>query len=466
MASAATTKEFQTEEPVAEANTTYHDEPVATEPLQRVGTVRELNTEKQVDKDYIREKYGSDQDEASGSGDADGSVITDSDEGEPTHQIQRVDSRVQTNKWRRWLSLRSSHIPPIPKEREVSRETHANLLSIYSFQWMQPLMNVGYQRPLELNDLWLVNPKRRADVMAEKLHASFKRRVARGDKKPLLGAMHETYKFEFWLGGVCQFVVSIVQVINPFILRYIITFAGEAYYAQLDGTPGPNVGHGVGLVVAVTVLQMIQSGCTNQFLYRGMINGGQARAALMSLIFDKSMKISGRARAGGKVPGQGSDELPVGVVPGSEEERSWLKRHLPKRKKDGKKKGKSAKKDDETGWGNGRIVNLMSVDTYRIDQASGMFHMIWTSPISILVTLVLLLINISYSALAGFALIFLMMPLLGRAIKSLFVRRKEINKVTDQRVSLTQEILQAVRFVKCKFKARGSLPRVTLMPVL
>jgi ABC-type multidrug transport system fused ATPase/permease subunit len=55
---------------------------------------------------------------------------------------------------------------------------------------------------------------------------------------------------------------------------------------------------------------------------------------------------------------------------------------------------------------------------------------------------------LTYSALAGFALLVVMMPLLSKAVQGLFVRRRAINKVTDQRVSLTQEILQSVRFVK------------------
>ena len=65
-----------------------------------------------------------------------------------------------------------------------------------------------------------------------------------------------------------------------------------------------------------------------------------------------------------------------------------------------------------------------------------------------IITLVVLLVNLTYSALAGFALLVLGTPLLTRAIKSLFIRRRAINKITDQRVSLTQEIIQAVRFVK------------------
>ena len=64
------------------------------------------------------------------------------------------------------------------------------------------------------------------------------------------------------------------------------------------------------------------------------------------------------------------------------------------------------------------------------------------------VTLILLLVNIKASALAGFGLLVFSMPILGKAIRSLLNRRKGINKLTDQRVSLTQEVLSAVRFVK------------------
>lgn len=90
----------------------------------------------------------------------------------------------------------------------------------------------------------------------------------------------------------------------------------------------------------------------------------------------------------------------------------------------------------------------MSVDTYRIDQACGLFHITWTAPLSILITLALLIVNLTYSALAGFALLVVGIPVLTASIKKLFIRRKAINKITDQRVSLTQEILQSVRFVK------------------
>jgi len=276
---------------------------------------------------------------------------------------------------------------------------------------------------------------------------SFNKRHASGDKRPLLGAMYDTLKVEFIVGGICQLISSVVQVISPFLLRYLIAFAADAYVAKREGRLEPPLGRGVGLVFAILILAICQTTCTNQFMYRGMMNGGQARAMLMAVIFDKAMRLSGRAKAGGKAV---LEKPPPEVKPGSEEEKKWYKKMFKRKKKEAGLPTKDAKaaSGDGRGWSNGRIINLMSVDTWRIDQASGMFHMIWCSPIQILITLALLIVNLTYSALAGFALLVIAMPILAHAIRRLFKHRVAINKITDQRVTLTQEILQAVRFVK------------------
>ncbi|KAG8623951.1 hypothetical protein KVT40_008927 [Elsinoe batatas] len=340
--------------------------------------------------------------------------------------------------------FKSKYPPPIPKEKEISHEYQAGFWNRLIFQWMTPIMDTGYQRPLEDKDIWMVNPERSADVLADKLMTSFKMRKERGDKNPLRMALFDTVKKEFLVGGACQLVASTLQILGPFTLRFLIAFATEAYIAQQRRLPAPDIGHGIGLVVGITLMQAVQSLSTNHFLYRGMTVGGQLRAALIVVIFDKSMRISGRARAGGK----SFDKPPETVKPGSEDEKSWFKKHLPKSKKKHTPKDKAGVSGDGQGWSNGRIVNLMSTDTYRVDQASGWFHMIWSAPLGIVLTLILLLVNLSYSALAGFALIVIAMPLLGRSVKSLFARRKKINKITDQRVGLTQEVLSGVRFVK------------------
>lgn len=310
----------------------------------------------------------------------------------------------------------------------------------------------GYKRPLEQNDIWTVNPDRAAAKMTIKMQESFKKRVARGDKYPLLFALHETFKREFWIGGICQFFANLFQVVSPFTLRYLIQFASDAYVAQRTGAPAPHIGKGLGLVFGITFMQICQSMGTNHFIYRGMMVGGQSRAVLISVIFEKSMSISGRAKAGGREIKEGPEteaQHKDHIKEGKQAEKEAKKEK--RKKKSGPKNAQDTGRGvagDGTGWANGRVVNLMSVDTYRVDQASGMFHLIWTSPVACIVTLILLLVNLTYSALAGFSLLVIGLPLLTKAVKVLFARRRNINKITDQRVSLTQEILQAVRFVK------------------
>lgn len=297
-----------------------------------------------------------------------------------------------------------------------------------------------------------MNPDRAVEGLAVKLRASFHMRAARGDAYPLLWAMHETFHLEFWIGGLCGLTASILQVIAPFTLRYLISFAADAYFAQKRGVPGPPISHGVGLVLAITIMQAVQSMTTNHFIYRGQLVGAQVRGVLITVIFEKAMRISARAKAGGRTIENGNDQekvdgdnprLPVNGPAETKRFKGLNKKRVSPAA--GTAKGVS---HHGTAWGNGRVVNLMSIDTYRIDQASGMFHLIWCSPISIVITLVLLLVNLSYSALAGFGLLVIGLPLLTTTLKKLFIRRQAINKITDQRVTLTQEILQAVRFVK------------------
>lgn len=428
-------KEYGSTDPVGAVNETHSSEPVATEPLQYVGSESDLSSSNHKQKEEGRTEVHR-------------TVTATTTASTLSVELQQKGKRPW---YKRLHPLKRSTKPPIPKERSVSREYGASFLSLLTFQWMAPLMSTGYQRTLELNDIWLVNPNRASPVLSDKLSASFKRRVARGDKYPLLWAMHETFKFEFWLGGICQLFASIFTVISPFTLRFLIAFATDAYTAQVKHTPAPHISKGIGLVVGITLMQMCQSLATNHFIYRGQIVGAQSRGTLITVIFEKAMKISGRAKAGGKAI---EDTVKQDGDVDKETKRQTLLKSMIDRKLNpaggpqvtpDKAQGISG---DGAGWGNGRVVNLMSTDTYRIDQASGMFHMVWTSPVAITITLVVLLINLTYSALAGFALLIIGIPALTKAIKMLFSRRRAINKITDQRVSLTQEILQAVRFVK------------------
>ncbi|GAB1214638.1 hypothetical protein ATERTT37_003802 [Aspergillus terreus] len=359
---------------------------------------------------------------------------------QPSPDVQRVAPKPP---WYRYLNpLRLQKIPPTPVERDVSHEYGASFWSIVSFQWMSPLMKVGYLRPLELQDIWTVNPNRSIDVLCDQLESALDRRVHAGSRIPLLAALYDTFRFEFLLGGVCQLLSSLLLVFAPYLTRYLIAFSTEAYAAQHRGTPAPHIGRGMGFAVGITCIQVFQSLCTNQFLYRGQMVGGQIRGLLICQVFNKAMKLSGRAKAGGKPSAEEKANIEALKVAKKRALRPTSIQAIFERIK------KPTGAVDESGWNNGRIIALMSVDVDRINLACGMFHMVWTAPISMIVTLILLLVNIGYSCLCGYALLVFGLPFLTYAVRFLVKRRRNINRLTDQRVSLTQEILQGVRFVK------------------
>jgi hypothetical protein len=210
-------------------------------------------------------------------------------------------------------------------------------------------------------------------------------------------------------------------------LKYLIVYAGDAYYQ--NSAP---MGKGVGLAIGMIALQVAAGLSMNQFLYRGMISGGMTRASLISMIYAKSQIISSRAKAGGPK----DFKVPEGVQKNGNTA------------KEKERPSQRAEEDTQNGWSNGQITNLMSTDTYRIDQAAGWCHLIWVTPIQIIVTLIELIINIGVSALAGFGLFLVATPILALIIKIMAKRRRRVSKVTDSRVNLIEEILTGVRFVK------------------
>lgn len=64
----------------------------------------------------------------------------------------------------------------------------------------------------------------------------------------------------------------------------------------------------------------------------------------------------------------------------------------------------------------GKITNLMSTDTTRIDFICGYFHIIWAAPVEILIGLGLLIRNLGVSGLAGFAIMVRKLPWMGSSL--------------------------------------------------
>ena len=136
---------------------------------------------------------------------------------------------------------------------------------------------------------------------------------------------------------------NILQVTAPLLLRVLLKAI------EPSGSPGSETGaddshKAIIAVVAMFFSQMGMSFGLMHYQYLGLVVGGEVKAALTSLIFEKSLKLSNGAQ------GYGED-------------------------------------DSEDSWSDGRVSNLITNDTQRIESAHMYANIIWSEPLAVIVNL-------------------------------------------------------------------------------
>lgn len=153
--------------------------------------------------------------------------------------------------------------PPPPKgsvdDADYTPEMHASFLSNLTFSWLNPLLALGYARPLEKTDLWKLQDHRSSAVIADKILSSFESRKAKadaynarlasGELKPMLGkrlwwslsggqeqkaqawkdahtqkpslsrSLNDSIGAWFWWGGALKIVGDMAEITSPLLIK-------------------------------------------------------------------------------------------------------------------------------------------------------------------------------------------------------------------------------------------------------
>jgi ABC-type multidrug transport system fused ATPase/permease subunit len=174
----------------------------------------------------------------------------------------------------------------------------------------------------------------------------------------------------------------------PYVTRHLIS----------STSPGNStVRQGVGFALGVSFMFLISAFLENISTYLSTVVGAKSRAVLIQAIYAKNLKISAKGRLS---------------------------------------------------FPNGKITNMLSTDCHRIDFALGFFHYTWTFPISIIIAVVLIVVNIGPPGLLGLGVIFLAFLLIIFLGKTLFKARTAISKITDSRITAMREILNSMKIIK------------------
>ncbi|CAE6433942.1 unnamed protein product [Rhizoctonia solani] len=339
-----------------------------------------------------------------------------------------------------FVSLKPKAPPDSLETAPTLPEDHAPWLSRLTFWWLNPLLSQGYSRPLQATDMYQLGDERASHVYSSRLQDAFERRrtaleefkarIESNQARPsswrrflwkisgsqtakeeqwrrvmtkrqpsLAGALNDTIFWWFWIGGLYKGLADAGTICSPLLVKALINFASQSYAAHLAGAAAPSIGKGLGLAFGLLALQWLIMLLNVHAFHRSFTTGVLLRTALITSVFSRALSLTSRARTMG-------------------------------------------------GMTAGKFVGLISTDVSRIDYCAGYFHMAWTAPLQMAICLILLCLNLGWSALPGLAFFVVLSPLQGKVTQRLFLLRKRSMVWTEKRIKALHEILGAMRIIK------------------
>ncbi|PPQ65049.1 hypothetical protein CVT26_015745 [Gymnopilus dilepis] len=335
-------------------------------------------------------------------------------------------------------SRHSGKEKPVEDTLPMTPEASAGFFSTLTFGWMTSLLTLGYTRPLQIPDLYALQDERSAARIGQLIEDSFERRcrtaetynrrleegsikpgywqiawwtfsgnraekekhwrTVAGRRRPSLAlSLNDSVKKWFWSAGLLKIICDTLTITSPLLVQAIINFTSDSYTTRSEGKSPPPLWKGVLLAIALFVMQLIAAFCQHHYWYRASTTGILLRGGLIASIYSRSFKLSSRARVA-----------------------------LP----------------------NGLLLTHIASDVSRIDLSSGLAHIAWTSMVQIVIALIILLVNLGPSALAGFSLFLMGIPVQSWIVKRSYVARTKSMVFTDRRVKLIQQLLSGIRVIK------------------
>ncbi len=321
---------------------------------------------------------------------------------------------------------------------EPSREPLASLLSLATFGWVDAIVWQGYKKTFELPDVWNLVPKdKAAAVLAD----------YRQLKKTTALTWHLMRYFKGSLITQCSFAVfsGFFTFAPTLLLKSILE------YIEDPGTAPRNV---IWLyVILLSFTDIVRSYADGQALWLGRKICLRLRAIIIGEIYAKALRR--KAAAGNDtVLGDKKDKedaaktsnwkkaLGIGGKKKEDAQRSLLDPTTAP------EANPTAKGSDEQ-VNVGTIINLMSVDSFKVSEITAYLHFLFAAaPTQLIVAVYLLYKILGYSSIPGLVVMFILLP-----VNIMFARgfgrfQKKIMAATDKRIHTTNEVLQNIRIIK------------------
>ncbi len=315
---------------------------------------------------------------------------------------------------------------------EPSHEPLASLLSLAMFGWVDVIVWRGYRKTLELSDVWDLRMKDKAATVL----ADF-RQIKKTHSLAIRLLLF--FKRKLLIQGVWAMWSNLFTFLPTLLLKGILEHLEDPV-----ATPASAAWL---YVILLFVSGVIKTVGDNQALWIGRRVCIQLRAIIIGEVYSKALR---RRAAASAETDLGKDTTDQGAISSA---KTMKKRVLSlgqkKKTDDGRDVADIAKTTSDAQANNGTIINLMSIDSFKVSEISAYLHFLWASvPVQLALSVIFVYRILGKASLAGICIMVFIMPLNLFIARSFQRAQKKIMASTDARIHSTNEVLQNIRIIK------------------
>ncbi|XP_037493238.1 ABC transporter C family member 8 [Jatropha curcas] len=284
---------------------------------------------------------------------------------------------------------------PLLGKKEVKKQTElaqASFFSKLTFSWINPLLKLGYSKPLDLEDIPSLIPEDEAGITYQKFSnvwdSLVREKIPNKTKNLVIRAVVKVYFKENILIGACFLLRTIAVTVLPLLLYAFVNYSNHDQQ---------NPYQGLSIVGSLILVKLVVSLSQRHCFFLSRQSGLRMRSALMVAVYQKQLKLSSLGR----------------------------RRHST-----------------------GEIVNYIAVDAYRMGEFPWWFHATWSLVLQLFLFIVILFGVVGLGALAGLVP-FLICGLLNVPFARFLQKcQLEFMIAQDERLRATSEILNSMKIIK------------------
>ncbi|GMH14234.1 hypothetical protein Nepgr_016075 [Nepenthes gracilis] len=282
---------------------------------------------------------------------------------------------------------------PLLPEKGQAKSGKAGFISRLIFLWINPLLRLGYSKPLVLDDIPCLFPEDEANLAYQKFKDTWedlKRKSSNieGKKNLVIEVMAKVYMKEMVYMGIGAFFKTLAVSVSPLLLYAFVRYSNQAKESLQEV---------LSLLAILIVVKVFESLSQRHWFFQARRTGMRIRSALMVAVYQKQLKLSSLGRRSHST---------------------------------------------------GEIVNYVVVDAYRMSEFPWWFHTCWAYAVQLFLSIGVLFGVVGIGALPGLVPLLICALLNVPFAKLLQNCQSQAMKAQDERLRATSEILNNMKVIK------------------